>query len=61
MSASLTVDIVPDNWKKTFSLCDQDGDRLLVMETTSNRTNLIAGTIGGIAFELFRSHGINRC
>ena len=53
----LMIAMSPDNWKKTFSLCDHDGYRLLVLETTLDRTNLIAGTISGIAFELFRSHG----
>lgn len=46
-----------DNWKKTFSLCDKDGDKLLVLETSSENTVLIAGSITGIAFELFRSQG----
>ena len=44
-----------DDWKKTFSLCDQDGDKLLVLETSSENTVLIAGSVTGIAFELFRS------
>ena len=50
--------IPSDNWKKTFSLCDQDGDQLLVLETSSENTTLIAGSITGISFELFRSQGM---
>jgi hypothetical protein len=51
--------VIPiDNWRKLFSLCDQEGERLLILETTSENTILVAGSITGIAFELFRTHGI---
>jgi hypothetical protein len=40
-----------------FSLCDQEGERLLVLETSSEKTTLVAASIPGIAFELFRTHG----
>jgi hypothetical protein len=52
-------DASTDNWCKTFSTCDQDGDRLLVLEMTLENTVPIAGTVSGIAFELFRTRGIN--
>lgn len=52
--------VIPiDNWTKMFSLCDKDGERLLVLETTSENTVLVAGTISGISFELFRTPGIS--
>jgi hypothetical protein len=56
----MLIDLVirSDNWKKTFSLCDQKGDKLLVLETSSENTVLIAGSITGISFELFRSQGM---
>ena len=57
LASKLTIAIATDNWKKTFSLCDQDGDKLLVLETSSEKTVFIAGSITGIAFELFRSQG----
>jgi hypothetical protein len=51
--------VIPsDSWRKTFSLCDPDGDRLLLLETSSENTVLVAGSINGIAFELFRSQGV---
>lgn len=50
--------VIPiDNWRKMFSLCDQEGERLLILETTSENTILVAGSIAGIAYELFRTHG----
>ena len=51
--------VIPtDSWRKTFSLCDPDGDRLLLLETSSDNTVLVAGSINGISFELFRCQGI---
>lgn len=55
----LMVVIPIDNWTKMFSLCDKEGERLLVLETTSESTILVAGTISGISFELFRTQGIS--
>ena len=54
----LMIVIPIDNWTKMFSLCDKEGERLLVLETTSESTVLVAGTISGISFELFRTPGI---
>ena len=54
-TSGLIIVVPTEDWKKTFSLCDQDGDKLLVLETSSENTVLIAGSITGITFELFRS------
>jgi hypothetical protein len=40
-----------------FSLCDKDGDPWLILETSVENTILLAGSLCGIVFELFRSHG----
>jgi hypothetical protein len=53
----LTTVIPSGYWKKTFSLCDQFGDKLLVLETSAENTVLVAGSITGVAFELFRNQG----
>jgi hypothetical protein len=49
--------VVPLGWRKMFSLCDQDGNPLLMLETSVENTVLLAGSLNGIVFELFRSHG----
>lgn len=54
---STNVVVPPADWKKTYTLCDRDGDHLLVLETSSENTLPIAGSINGIAFELFRCQG----
>jgi hypothetical protein len=40
-----------------FSLCDEDGAPLLILETSEESTNLVAASLNGIVFELFRGHG----
>jgi hypothetical protein len=57
LSSEADVAVPPADWKKTYSLCDQGGDRLLILETSSENTIPIAGSINGIAFELFRCQG----
>jgi hypothetical protein len=53
---SVDDSVRPDEWRKTFSLCDCEGDRWLVMQTsTENGMELVAATIPGLAFELFKS------
>jgi hypothetical protein len=51
--------VVPLGWRKMFSLCDQDGDPLLILETSVESTTLLAGSLNGIVFELFRSYGLH--
>ena len=51
--------VVPSEpWKRTFSICNEEGQRTLMLEISADSTTLVGGTLKGIALELFRTQGM---